>query len=462
MSKDTMNKKVLRDYLRIMVQHIVAANEIGVGKHLKERLFPGDDSTIRIDLEGVASVRLKPDANLQVGPSFGLKDEGCVAFEDFISEAQKDPTIGQKVGTKSIENSVAALLRRLRANDPASDEDVDKTIRETLKSLRAQVRQYTTIAPVDNLVFENLSELAVGKVKFRLFSTVQQKGLENLTNITNTAPMSEEQKKEQIKLLKETYETVFTPTRVCAEVTIEAESSRLHDLASSEIDASLNLLRCYSNVFFDQAFRVRIGLRGDVLPLSWRPTLGFAESDTSYSFDFHSKGSLKSYVISPETVEALKSDLAFDILSGTLMKPESSRTQMEETVITAIRWLGRGVVANDYPEKILNYAAALERLLIGDNKSEVEISGKWSRRLAFLLGESDFAYRAEVYQRAKELYNTRSRVIHAGRTDVTASDVIDMESYALQSLLAIAHRLSEWREHKQIADWEEAQIFRTG
>jgi hypothetical protein len=231
-------------------------------------------------------------------------------------------------------------------------------------------------------------------------------------------------------------------------------------LARSEIDASLNLLRCYSNVFFNQAFRVRIGLRGDVLPLSWRPTLGFAESDTSYTFDFHSTGSLKPYVISPETVEALKSDLAFDILSGTLMKPESSRTQMEETVITAIRWLGRGVVANDYPEKILNYAAALERLLIGDNKSEVEISGKWSRRLAFLLGESDFAYRAEVYRRAKELYNTRSRVIHAGRTDVTASDVIDMESYVLQSLLAIAHRLSEWREHKQIADWEEVQIFR--
>lgn len=161
-------------------------------------------------------------------------------------------------------------------------------------------------------------------------------------------------------------------------------------------------------------------------------------------------------------MKALKDDLAFDILSGTLAKPELERTQMEETVVTAIRWLGRGVVANDNPEKILNYAAALERLLIGDNKIEVEISGKWSRRLAFLLGESDFTYRAEVYKRAKELYNTRSRVIHAGRTDVTTSDVIDMESYALQSLLAIARRLGEWREHKQIADWEEAQIFRFG
>jgi hypothetical protein len=385
MSKPTMNKKVLRDYLRIMVQHIVAPNEIGAGKYLNERLFPGDDSTARIDLAGLASVRLKPDPNSEVGPSFGLKDEGCAAFENFIVEAQKDSTIGQKVGTKTIEQSVALLLRKLRANESTSDEDVDKAIRETLKLLRAQVRQYTTIAPVDNLIFENLSELAVGKVKFRLFSTVQQKGLENLTTITNTAPMTEEQKKEHINLLKETYEAVFTPTRVCAEVTIEAESSHLHDLASSEIDASLNLLRCYSNVLFDEAFRVRIGLRGDVVPLSWRPTLGFAESDTSYTFDFHSKGSLKLYVISPETVKALKDDLAFDILSGTLAKRESERTPMEETVVTAIRWLGRGVDANDYPEKILNYAAALERLLIGDNKNEVEISGKWSRRLAFLL-----------------------------------------------------------------------------
>ena len=322
MPKETMNKKVLRDYLRSMVRHIVAPNEIGVGKHLNERLFPGDDSTARINLEGLGSVTFKPDPNLQVGSSFGLKDEGSVAFQDFISEVQKDPTIGQKVGTKSIENSVAALLRNLRANESASDDDVDKAIRQTLKLLRGQVRQYTTIAPVDNLVFENLSELAVGKVKFRLFSTVQQKGLENLTNITNTASMSEEQKTEQIKLLKETYETVFTPTRVCAEVTVEAEASRLHDLTTSEVDASLNLLRCYSNVFFDQAFRVYIGLRGDVLPLSWRPTLGFAESDTSYTFDFHSKGSLKPYVISPESVKALKSDLAFALLAISLLIDE--------------------------------------------------------------------------------------------------------------------------------------------
>lgn len=267
MPKETMNKKVLRDYLRIMVRHIVAPNEIGVGKHLNERLFPGDDSTTQIELEGFEPVRLKPDPDLQLGPSFGLKDEGCIAFQDFINETQKDPIIGQKVGTKSIENSITSLLRNLRTNESASDEDVDNAIRETLKLLRAQVRQYTTIAPVDNLVFENLSELAVGKVNFRLFSTIQQKGLENLTNITNTASMSEEQKKEQIKLLRETYEAVFTPTRVCAEITVAAESSRLHELASSEIDASLNLLRCYSNVLFNAAFRVRIGLRGDVLPL---------------------------------------------------------------------------------------------------------------------------------------------------------------------------------------------------
>jgi hypothetical protein len=59
---------------------------------------------------------------------------------------------------------------------------MDKAIRERLKLLRGEVRQYTTIAPIDNPVFENLSELTVGKVTFRLFSTVQKKWLENLTN----------------------------------------------------------------------------------------------------------------------------------------------------------------------------------------------------------------------------------------------------------------------------------------
>ena len=113
------------------------------------------------------------------------------------------------------------------------------------------------------------------------------------------------------------------------------------------------------------------------------------------------------------------------ILSQTLAKLDVDRSKLERAVVTSIRWLGRSVMAPDLPEKVLNLAAASERLLTGDEEDKSEIAERFARRLAFLVRDTP-EDRLNISIRARELYKVRNKVIHAGKTDVDESDVKEM------------------------------------
>ena len=133
---------------------------------------------------------------------------------------------------------------------------------------------------------------------FRPTTSIYERALNEFNaRIDQVASYSSEQKQQKEQEIKEYFDKTILPTPVCAEVTVEAEASRVQQPAGSEIDASLNLLRCYTYLLFDQKLRARMGLRGENIHV-WRPIVGFAESDPSWVFNFQSIGLLHPFKLS--------------------------------------------------------------------------------------------------------------------------------------------------------------------
>lgn len=453
-----MNKNTLRDNLRTMLQNIVSSAKVGLGNFRTERHFLGDDSYSWMFTEGEPPIHLRPDPAAGLGPSFGLVDEGCDAFDRFIEDLGTDSALRGKISTQTLEKSLEKLLRTFRTNPDASDNELNEAIQTELIALRSSIQKWTSLAPIDFLVFEDIPELSIGKVVFRPTTSIYDRSLNEFNaRIDHVNEYSAEQKQQMKQEIKEYFDQAILPTPVCAEVTIEAESSRVQQLADSEIDAALNLLRCYTHLLFDGKLRVRMGLSGENIYIM-RPIVGFSESDSSWVFSFQSIGPLQTFKLSKNVVELLKQKYSLGILSKTLAKLDCDRSKLERAVVTSIRWLGRSVMAPDLPEKVLNLAAASERLLTGDEEDKSEIAERFARRLAFLIRDKP-EDQLNISIRARELYKVRNKVIHAGKTDIAETDVKEMEILTLQALIKMAQYLSEWSKHEQFSRWVEAKSY---
>src|ERR1044072_3238559 len=453
-----MDKKLLRTLFLKMLGNIIPSREVTPGKYPNARNFWGDDSQAWMFTEGFAPVEISPPADKHLGQSFSLVNDGFAAFDQFIETLKSDPVLGGKVGNQTLEGSTEKLLRAFRNKAEVTDDEVSEAIQSEVGELKRSVKSWTSLAPVDFLVLENISELNVGKIVLRPTSSVYERVLAEFTERINQVEKYDEQQKQELKYqIGAAFFQAFNNVATCAEGTVEAESSRVQKLAAREVESSLNLLRCYTHLLFPRDHRVKMGLRGETSYIL-RPALGFSTSDPSWTFNFQSIGLLQPFVVSPERLELLRKKFALDVLSETLAKAEASRTKLERAVVTAIRWLGRGVTAFDLAEKVLHFAAASERLLMSDEENKSEIMDKFARRLAFLIRD-DPSKRLELSSRAKDLYKIRNKVIHAGKIDVSEEDVIEMEVLTIQALVKMAQRLGDWTKHEHFIAWVEKQSF---
>lgn len=452
-----LSRKRLIELLKTMLQNIHEPEAIHNKQFRLERSFSGDNSWMRIHTEGMPSIEMRADPSGRLGPAFYLIDDGFLAFEEYIKESFKDEDIGRFVGRKSIEKSVEILLRKYRTTPDIDNKTLDTSIRESLKSLRSSITKWQTFVPVDNLVLEGLSELRIGNVYFHPFTSIN-KLLRELTHYhIDLSPQSEEEKTKIKELVENNLLSIYGTAQTCAELTVKGEKTRIPELVDADVDASLNLLRCYTNILFDRDARAYIGLRGSVFRAA-RPCFIFASEEEAYTANIQNIGMLCPYKINAENLQHLRTHGAFDTLNDLLSKPDTSRTELESILLTTIRWLGRGVVATDYPEKVLALSVALERLLTTDQEEHSDITDRLARRLGLLLSDEPSS-RVEIYRRAKQLYGLRSEVVHAGRTDIENLDVIQMEFLAYNALIKMAQKLGEWQKHNDFTNWAEKLTF---
>ena len=102
------------------------------------------------------------------------------------------------------------------------------------------------------------------------------------------------------------------------------------------------------------------------------------------------------------------------------------------SIIQARRRLANSIdrYAPDDPEKLIEYAIALESIFLDDSEGRTELSYRLALRAARLL-EEDLESRRSCFQTIRDLYNFRSRIAHGGSLEELKS----VEQERLKSVL---------------------------
>jgi hypothetical protein len=118
-----------------------------------------------------------------------------------------------------------------------------------------------------------------------------------------------------------------------------------------------------------------------------------------------------------------------------LVKYETKNSKYENAINMAFWWLGKQLDEASNEIKLLYSVFALERLL-SNSTSFSSITAAVSEKCAFLLGTTK-EQRIEIFERAKSLYDIRSKLAHGSSASVSGKDVTEAYSLAISVLLKI-------------------------
>ncbi len=141
-----------------------------------------------------------------------------------------------------------------------------------------------------------------------------------------------------------------------------------------------------------------------------------------------------------------------------LAESDRSRDIGSTIILSAAEWMGRATIERRREQSFLLYSIALETLLLPD--TQAELSHRLKLRVAHLLGKTVTA-RKRIAKDMARLYQTRSKIVHAGSYEVTDDELwllAGMVKGALFRILSSTQTRSMSRQ--QFSEWLDRNILR--
>lgn len=151
----------------------------------------------------------------------------------------------------------------------------------------------------------------------------------------------------------------------------------------------------------------------------------------------------------------------FEGLRSLSVSDPSDRTDMEDSVMSALAWLGAASEPDVIAMRVVKLATALESL-IGDQSPDPRltsggITATLAERCAFLVGD-DSARRRDVHRQVVGLYGKRSGVLH--RDAVVTEDEIGDDGFLVwEAVRAVIRLLPELSSRDDLRDWTLRQRY---
>lgn len=152
---------------------------------------------------------------------------------------------------------------------------------------------------------------------------------------------------------------------------------------------------------------------------------------------------------------------------GTLVSLLVGKSGRSRSILQARRRLANSIdrYAPDDPEKLIEYAIALESLFLDDSDGRAELSYRLALRAARLL-EEDFESRRSCFQTIRDLYDFRSRIAHGGSLEELKpveqerleSVLLKCPSIVSKSIRALLERGPVAVGKKQVDYWRELEL----
>jgi hypothetical protein len=243
--------------------------------------------------------------------------------------------------------------------------------------------------------------------------------------------------------------------RIFASVSVEAiDETAAVTRARRALRAVLDVINFYADLLYPLSLRAFVYALGE--RDSARATTLIFQEDQRFGMPGSREGPWKPFVLRDlrsKRARALGGPKIFRWLGS------RHRNSFEQRVLTALQWAGRATADDRREEAFLLYLIALESLILGE-KVDRELGYRLRIRCAHLLGRTA-AHRAAIAQRLGNLYGIRSKIVHAGQTEVTDEDLSAARSLAKSALIVVlrSHVRPAPKDSKSFEDWFEARML---
>lgn len=366
------------------------------------------------------SIRIKGEKYLYYQPEYRKKINELVDY--FLKEVNQNATnYSKEYLLKSIDEFIFNLK---------FDKEPNKAMKidEYFNSLTTLLKKDTTYIVTRQIVYLSLdSELSIGKVTFFPYSREKHEKIYRDVGV-KTEDISNFMHKENDEYVG-----------CIAKVEISApDQYKALELSSSLIEESLDLIRFY---FGNADF----GLRGTLTSLQTYATMC---NDTKNMCSTLRNNDIRDTVnLKVSWFESLRSNYGLTNIDNILKKDDLNRTDMEENLITSIKWFSEIYKHKYSPDNIIRLFISAETLLLGINEVKKQ---NLAEKLA-LINYTDERKRNDIYSFVKEKYEERSKLVHNGVSDYNKSDFIELSKELRLCIINIAKVIDKYRK---FSDWE--------
>lgn len=342
--------------------------------------------------------------------SFFLNAKGINGFNKILDEFKKDNDVSRKFSKKYLEELIRDVIIDLLPVPPKKIVS-EARIRcaQLIRTLSKLEVNWLIIVPITNLEIRTRF-LDVGNVRFSKFAKNTEKRI--LAN----------KKGKYRNLLSNKVLPKYRNASI-ATVNISAvDEVRAKELALIAINDAIDILRFYRlNAHFRNVNIARNNIntvgrlhRGDEVILC----LGNPPRFNQAIPFFEKIGFLFPFKIDNKGRDAIRRD-GFNFLSGMLKKKEANRLDLEKRVMSAVHFCALSTYDESITNSFVNNMVSLEALLIkGKEAKSVNIA----ERVALIVGKNSKQKKWLDDQMVK-LYRIRSEIVHAGKSDLTSSDI---------------------------------------
>ena len=218
------------------------------------------------------------------------------------------------------------------------------------------------------------------------------------------------QQAEKLEMIdSELFEELQGRTVAIQRVTARDESAALA-LAEREVQITADCLNFFAGLIPYNYSYVAIPKEGT----RSGPSCRFTIADDG-SFYHNPKGSMPP-TYSMAELRRLSGQLGKSVKRVEAIRNDITRSSLDELLFRAVRWCGRSRAASAQEDKLLFSTVALE--CVGLPTQTDELRYRLSQRVARLLGDS-FDDRTKVAKEVREIYDTRSAIVHSGELEMT-------------------------------------------
>lgn len=353
----------------------------------------------------------------------GLREEAFDRFEQLLTRFSERPEVRDALSRRFLESSLRAWLEMRNKDDLPESQDFVAYIRSQASH---EVMNRRVDIPIDHLAIE--APFKLGNVVLRFHTREFWEELEAKTR----ARHPEATASSALAILRRDFQG-----SVIASTEVFGDRWKCIDLARTETEKVLTVLRFYSPAAFLSPLIAYFGMKGKTL---LPKTVAWSWSGEAWTHDSMADDTRQpDWFVRQSFLDEMQGHGLAQ--AGDLVE-KASMTRFEESLLSSLTTFGRATGAVSFHDKLVYFLSSAETLLLPETAEPIVTT--LGLRLAFIT-QRDPEKRRRVDEVVRDAYRLRSNYLHHGRLVHDYEMLTEFQGYvwtALRNALVAKDRFS--------------------